>query len=163
MSKEKRQISVFRHWRSSQFAPLRPRIHTYFRAFSASTKLEFLSRVLAYYRDRIFRQRCAFCRYRWKKSKAGRRRRRRRKTRKTGGKDTEVAGNACRRGRRRSEDEARRRGGGRGRVRRKRTRTPTMRRRYATEYHYPDNGPAISSTACINLRVKGQDTRYLNK
>jgi len=39
----------------------------------------------------------------------------------------------------------------------------TMRRRYATEYHYPDNGPAISSAACINLRVKGQDTRYLNK
>lgn len=55
-------------------------------------------------------------------------------------------------------DEVRRRGGERGR-----TRTPTMRRRYATEYHYPDNGPAISSTACINLRVKGQDTRYLNK
>lgn len=54
-------------------------------------------------------------------------------------------------------DEARRRGGER------RIRTPTMRRRYATEYHYPDNGPAISSTACINLRVKGQDTRYLNK
>lgn len=41
--------------------------------------------------------------------------------------------------------------------------TGTMRRRYATEYHYPDNGPAISSAACINLRVKGQDTRYLNK
>jgi len=54
-------------------------------------------------------------------------------------------------------DEARRRRGER------RPRTPTMRRRYATEYHYPDNGPAISSTACINLRVKGQDTRYLNK
>lgn len=35
-------------------------------------------------------------------------------------------------------DEARRRGGERGRTR-------TMRRRYATEYHYPDNGPAISS------------------
>lgn len=45
----------------------------------------------------------------------------------------------------------------------RRDRTPTMRRRYATEYHYPDNGPAISSAACINLRVKGQDTRYLNK
>lgn len=54
--------------------------------------------------------------------------------------------------------EVRRQRGERGR-----TRTPTMRRRYATEYHYPDNGPAISSTACINLRVKGQDTRYLNK
>lgn len=53
-------------------------------------------------------------------------------------------------------DEARRRGD-------ERRRTRTMRRRYATEYHYPDNGPAISSTACINLRVKGQDTRYLNK
>jgi len=56
-------------------------------------------------------------------------------------------------------DEVRRRRG----KRRRRIRTPTMRRRYATEYHYPDNGPAISSTACINLRVKGQDTRYLNK
>jgi len=46
---------------------------------------------------------------------------------------------------------------------RTRDKTPAMRRRYATEYHYPDNGPAISSAACINLRVKGQDTRYLNK
>lgn len=36
-------------------------------------------------------------------------------------------------------------------------------RRYATEYYYPDNRPAISSAACINLRVKGQDARYLNK
>lgn len=52
------------------------------------------------------------------------------------------------------------RNGERGRTRDK---TPTMRRRYATEYHYPDNGAAISSAACINLRVKGQDTRYLNK
>lgn len=55
-------------------------------------------------------------------------------------------------------DEVRREGGG------GQDRTPTMRRRrYAMEYHYPDNGPAISSSACINLRVKGQDTRYLNK
>lgn len=53
-----------------------------------------------------------------------------------------------------------RRGQGVERERRGRRQTT---RRYATEYHYPDNGPAISSAACINLRVKGQDARYLNK
>lgn len=127
--------------------------HTYFRASSATTtKLEFLSRVLAYYRDRIFRQRCVFCRFRWKRRRRG----------------GEGEGEKTKTRMRHTDvmheeeedeqvDEARRRGGER------RIRTPTMRRRYATEYHYPDNGPAISSTACINLRVKGQDTRYLNK
>lgn len=88
---------------------------------------------------------------------AERRRRRRRKDEDEdgeGGKDTEVMHEEEED---EQVDEARRRGGER------RIRTPTMRRRYATEYHYPDNGPAISSTACINLRVKGQDTRYLNK
>lgn len=126
--------------------------HTYSRASPATTKLEFLSRVLAYYRDRIFRQRCVFCRFRWKKSARGRRRKRKTKTEE---KTLEAAAVH-----EEEEDEevdgARRRRGERGRTR-------TMRRRYATEYHYPDNGPAISSTACINLRVKGQDTRYLNK
>lgn len=56
--------------------------------------------------------------------------------------------------------EGGRRGQGVERERRGRRQTT---RRYATEYHYPDNGPAISSAACINLRVKGQDARYLNK
>lgn len=155
-SKERRQISVFRHWR---FVAIRAveAAHTYSRASSATMKLEFPSRVLAYYRDRIFRQRCVFCWSRWRKSKRrgdGRERRSR-------GKDTEAAiaheeegdEEVDAAGRRRSK---RRRGRGPGR-------TPMVRRRYATEYHYPDNGPAISSTACINLRVKGQDTRYLNK
>lgn len=108
------------------------------------TKSEFLSRVLAYYRDRIFRQRCVSCRASREEEKDEER------------EDDGIAD------RREEEDERHGKGKkeeGRGRN----DMTPTMRRRYATEYHYPDNGPAISSVACINLRVKGQDTWYLNK
>lgn len=112
-SKERRQISVFRHWR---FVAIRAveAAHIYSRASSATMKLEFPSRVLAYYRDRIFRQRCVFCWSRWRKSKRrgdGRERRSR-------GKDTEAAvvheeegdEEVVEAGRRRSK--RRRRGGG---------------------------------------------------
>lgn len=150
--KERRQISVFRHWCSSQFAPLRPRIHIPERSprpRSWSSYLAFSLIIAIEYsvNDASF------------VSPDGRRVGGEEEEEKDEdrGKDTKAA--VVHEEEDEEVDEARRRRGGE----RGRTRTPTMRRRYATEYHYPDNGPAISSTACINLRVKGQDTRYLNK
>jgi len=146
----RQQISISRHWRSSQFALPRSRIRIPERPpadhevgvpisrFSLITAIEYSVN------DASFVGRGE-------------------KKRRDGGEGE--AGTAVAHEEEVDEvDEVRsERGGGVGKGGGGEDRTPTMRRRYATEYHYPDNGPAISSSACINLRVKGQDTWYLNK